>query len=135
VISRLAQWFTRWLPASSTGSKGEAAACAYLRKQGCQILGRNLRLAGGEIDILAQAPDGRTVMVVEVKTSDQRSQGQPPELRVTPVKQRRIQSATVAAIRRFRLHDRPIRFDVIAVILAPKGPPVIRHIPGAFEAR
>lgn len=49
------------------GAKGERQAAAFLVAAGYQIINRNLRLAGGEIDILAH-DDAGTIVVVEVKS-------------------------------------------------------------------
>lgn len=133
----IGQWVRRLVRrvrnVDSAGAQGERLAAGHLKKQGYRILASNLRLAGGEIDILALSPDGRTVAVVEVKTSITHAL---PELRVDAGKQRRLAQSAVVAARRFKLMDRIIRFDVIAVVL-PRGdaPLVIRHIPGAFESR
>jgi putative endonuclease len=47
------------------GRAGEDAAAALLEAHGYRIVGRNVRLPGGEIDIIAR--DGETVVFVEVK--------------------------------------------------------------------
>ena len=47
------------------GHAAEDAAAALLEAHGYRILGRNVRLPGGEIDIIAR--DGDTVVFVEVK--------------------------------------------------------------------
>ena len=47
------------------GRAGEDAAAALLEAHGYRIVGRNVRLPGGEIDIIAR--DGDTVVFVEVK--------------------------------------------------------------------
>jgi putative endonuclease len=47
------------------GRAGEDAAAALLETHGYRIVGRNVRLPGGEIDIIAR--DGDTVVFVEVK--------------------------------------------------------------------
>lgn len=54
-------------PNKELGSKGERRAAAFLVAAGFEIMATNLRLCGGEIDILARAPEG-TIAVVEVKT-------------------------------------------------------------------
>ena len=43
----------------------EDAAVALLVQRGYEIVGRNVRMPGGEIDVVAR--DGRTVVFVEVK--------------------------------------------------------------------
>lgn len=114
------------------GRRGEAVAARHLKRRGYRILGRNLRSRIGEVDLLAAAPDGRTIVVVEVKTG---GAGQlPPELRVGQAKQRKLVALAVHLARRHRLHDRPIRFDVIGVDLPAKGDPVVRHHAGAFAS-
>ena len=47
------------------GRAGEDAAAALLEAHGYRIVGRNVRLPGGELDIIAR--DGETVVFVEVK--------------------------------------------------------------------
>ena len=49
------------------GRRGERIAAARLRREGYRILARNVRNRFGEIDLVAEAPDRRTVVVVEVK--------------------------------------------------------------------
>ncbi len=48
-----------------TGNKGKDLACTYLRKKGYEIIERNYRIRGGEIDIVAIDTD--TLVFVEVK--------------------------------------------------------------------
>jgi putative endonuclease len=47
------------------GRAGEDAAASLLLRHGYRIVGRNVRLPGGEVDIIAR--DGDTVVFVEVK--------------------------------------------------------------------
>ena len=49
-----------------TGDRGEDAVCAYLERQGAEILCRNFTIRGGEIDIIAK--QGDLLLIVEVKT-------------------------------------------------------------------
>jgi len=58
---------------SEFGRAGEDAAAALLEAQGYRIVGRNVRLPGGEIDIVAR--DGATVVFVEVKARANGSYG------------------------------------------------------------
>ncbi|MBB6429441.1 YraN family protein [Algisphaera agarilytica] len=116
------------------GRAGEHLAAQHLKKHGYRVLARNLRNRFGEIDLLALAPDGRTVVVVEVKAGSANERF-PPELHVTPAKQRKIVALTAQLARRYRLTDRPFRFDVIAVEFPEQGDPVIRHHVGAFASR
>jgi putative endonuclease len=55
------------------GRAGEDAAVALLQARGYRIVGRNVRLPGGEIDVIAR--DGDTVVFVEVKARGNRAFG------------------------------------------------------------
>jgi putative endonuclease len=124
----------------STGTKGEAAAAKYLKGKAYRILARNLRNRYGEIDLLAEAPDKRTVVIVEVKSAVRKGQlidgahdELAPEHRVGRAKQHKITALASQIVRRYALDDRPIRFDVIGVSFFDDGQVDIRHYPGAFE--
>jgi len=94
------------------GILGENIACAELEQRGYAILERRYRTRYGEIDIVAR--DGDCTVFVEVKTRDGSDFGDGAEA-VTPWKQRRIAKMAVDFLARHRLHDRPCRFDVVAV--------------------
>ncbi len=132
--------WTRLFRPLSPGPKGERAAARFLRRARYRILAKNVTLAGGEIDLLAQAPDGRTIVIVEVKAAeiDPAAAGDAPrifpEAHVNHTKRRRLVHLASQVVKRYRLHDRPIRFDVIGVDLPPDGKPVVRHHIGAFES-
>lgn len=117
---------------SSTGQRGERAAADFLKKNRYKLIARNLRNRFGEIDIIALTPDGHTAVIVEVKTAE--NPNARPELRVDQKKQHRLTALAAQVIRRYKLQNRPIRFDVIAVNLPPGSEPVIRHYEAAFES-
>lgn len=73
---------------------GEALAAAHLTGAGYAILGRNMRLSGCEVDILAR--DGDAVVVVEVKTRLSAAFGDPIE-QVGPAKLHRLVRAATTA--------------------------------------
>ena len=50
------------------GNFGESIVVRYLRKKDWQIITKNFRRWGGEIDIIAYDPDGDELVFVEVKT-------------------------------------------------------------------
>lgn len=121
----------------SVGARGERAAAKHLKKQRYRILARNLRSRMGEIDILATAPDRHTIVVVEVKArqlDDDDQDGILPEEHVNRDKQRKLAALASQLVQRYKLDDRPIRFDVIGVDLPPRGAPEIRHHEAAFES-
>jgi putative endonuclease len=59
------------------GKAGEDFAVSYLKRQGFQILTRNFRIRGGELDIVAIDKD--TLVFIEVKTRSSGDFGTPLE--------------------------------------------------------
>lgn len=116
----------------STGSRGEEIAVAFLTAHGYRIIERNFRCKGGELDIVARAPGDGSLVFVEVKARRDTSYG-PPQLAVTPFKQRQISKAALTWLSQKRLHDSHSRFDVIAILLEDDGAHSIEHIVNAFE--
>lgn len=114
------------------GRAGERVAAKHLKKQGHRILSRNVRNRHGELDLIVLAPDDALV-AVEVKAGAV-NPAFPPELHVTPAKQRKIIAITAQLARRHRLTDRRWRFDVVAVEFPEAGKPIVRHCVGAFES-
>ncbi|MEU4405029.1 YraN family protein [Streptosporangium sp. NPDC023963] len=89
------------------GKHGEQIAVDYLLAHDLQILDRNWRCPGGEIDIVAR--ERRTLVAVEVKTRSGRSHGTAFEA---------VTNAKIARLRRLAaswLAERPDRFDAIRV--------------------
>lgn len=120
--------------AAPLGVRGERAAEKLLRRDGYRILARGLRNRYGEIDLVAEAPDGRTIAIVEVKAAE--VDDPPPEERVGSAKRHKITGLASQLVRRHGLEDRPIRFDVVGVVWpagAAKPTRVTHHI-AAFEA-
>ena len=134
-FSRLRRRLTHGPP---TSVRGERAAARHLRKQGYRIVARNLRTRFGEIDLLAEAPDGRTIVAVEVKARDvtdaHATDSPRPEVRVNHTNQRKSDTLASQSARSHGLADRPWRFDVVGVDLPRRGEPVIRHHVAAFES-
>lgn len=115
------------------GERGEAVAATHLKAKGCRILARNLRSRVGEIDLLAEAEDRRTIVVVEVKAG--RIGNTPPEVHVNAAKQRKLAQLAAGVLRRDAMRGRPLRFDVVAVEFGDdETEPVVRHHVGAFAA-
>jgi putative endonuclease len=120
---------------SNLGKTGEELAAKFLRKQGLKILARNYRCPSGEADIIALDPKpeggGEAVAFVEVKTraTDRYTS---PESAVNAAKQK-----TLRAVARYYCSSRDttgltIRFDIVAIVLAPPAEPKIKHIVAAF---
>ncbi len=125
-------WAKFFSGSSQLGRRGERRACRWLAKQGYQILQRNFRLGRDEADIIARAPDGKTLVFVEVKT--RRASNPSPEESINRKKQYRLVRLAVKYRQKTRCEDQPIRFDAIAIQWPKKGNPQFHHYPGAFEA-
>ncbi len=105
---------------AALGRLGERAAARRLRRAGYRVLGRNVRVAGGEADIVCLAPDRTTVVIVEVKTRLRRGRGGlsdtvPAEAAVNADKRRRLGAIARGLARANGGSDRPVRVDVVAI--------------------
>lgn len=118
-------------PASELGKRGEDAATAYLQRSGLTVVQRNWRCKAGEIDIVAI--DGETLVLVEVKTRKGVRRGTPEDA-VTPTKQRRIARLAAAYATSSGDLERPIRFDVITLLVLAPDRALLRHHRAAFAA-
>jgi putative endonuclease len=103
------------------GDQGEDLAAAVLKKQGYKILERNYVTPLGEIDLIAR--QGKTLVVVEVKTRRTLSFGAPQEA-VHSGKQGRLRRLADYYLKAKRLTGTPVRFDVVAITLAGEEPQV-----------
>jgi putative endonuclease len=117
----------------SLGARGERVAARFLQKAGYRILERNKTVGNDEADLIALDPDGRTVVIVEVKTREDGTLA--PEESVNAVKQHRLTRLAMRLQKEPDLRDRPFRFDAMAVVWPRGGVPEIRHIVGAFESK
>lgn len=105
------------------GAAGEALAAAYLELIGCTAAGRNVSLAGVEVDLVAE--EEGTQVLVEVKTRTRGDYGG-AALAVDHAKRARL-------LRAARALDpaRPIRIDVIAIETSDEGA-TLRHYRAAI---
>ncbi|HBO70681.1 MAG TPA: YraN family protein [Deltaproteobacteria bacterium] len=117
---------------SAAGREAEEAVCGYLRDRGMEIVARNFRGRGGEVDIVAR--EGDTLAFVEVRYRGREDFGRPEES-IDRGKRLRVVSAARGYLGTVSPADwREARFDVAAVEEGPAGP-VIRYYPNAFDAR
>jgi len=113
----------------SRGKAAENLACEYLQARGLQLLHRNYRSKGGEIDLILQDTD--SLVFVEVRYRRQAGFGSAAE----SVDWRK-QSKLIKCARYFlQTHPdtarQPCRFDVISVNGSSNN---IEWIPNAFNA-
>ena len=112
------------------GRRGEGWAADFLEKRGYRILGRNIRLRIGEIDLVAEQ-DGCTVLV-EVKTY--RPGFMEPEEAVGRNKQLRIAALGASYLKSKGKPDAEWRADVVAIEVGADGAPSrIEHYVNAIE--
>lgn len=104
-----------------------------LLRAGYRVLGRNVTGRVGEADLVCLDPDGRTIVVVEVKSRRAGPPGQlPPEASVTAAKRDKLHEVTRALVRANRWEDRPVRIDVVGVEwIEGETAPVVRHHRGS----
>ena len=100
------------------GRWGEQLAETHLVKSGAQILARNYRSAPGEIDLIME--DDGELVAVEVKTRTDLDLEQPEEA-ITPWKLLRMARGLQTYAIHNDLEDRPMRLDVVAVVLNLDG--------------
>ena len=113
------------------GRAAEAAAARHLLSTGWVLLGRNVRVGRGELDLIVRR--GGVLAFVEVKARRTTTFGSPEDA-VDPRKRRQV-----ARLAELWLAARPwalrgisdVRFDVVAVD-ATTQPPTVRHLPAAF---
>jgi putative endonuclease len=109
------------------GRWAEDVAGRHLEKIGCRVRARNVRLAGGEIDLVVT--DGDTLVFVEVKA--RRAAGTAAAA-VTADKRRRLGRAAAAWVTRRGIPRGGCRFDVVTV--EGRGADArVQHWPAAFE--
>ena len=114
------------------GRRGERLAARFLRRRGFRILHRNLTIGHDEADLVALDPDGRTIVIVEVKTRT--GDYLAPEININRTKQYRLTRLATKMQRMKAFADRPLRFDAVAIVWPADGKPEIRHWPGAFDS-
>ncbi|MDP4093676.1 MAG: YraN family protein [Bacillota bacterium] len=102
-----------------TGSAGEAAVVDFLQKNGFQIIMCNFRFGRmGEIDIIAREKE--FICFIEVKSRSSLLFGYPSEA-VGWKKRENIKRLAQIFIKRHKLEDSNIRFDIAEVIYQKKS--------------
>lgn len=113
------------------GAVAEGEATAYLEGLGWRVLGRNLRVGRGEIDILAiDTGPPATLVVVEVRSLRTVAFGSPEE-RVDRAKVGRLYRALAGLGAQLQTNDAvgrlPRRVDLV-IVDGRSGRPEIRHL-------
>jgi putative endonuclease len=95
----------------SKGSRGERIAAAYLQERGYRIVAWNVRLPGGEIDLIAL--EGGALVFIEVKRRDTGSFGR--ALHAVDARKRATLRALAADYAQVLAPRAQIRFDVVTI--------------------
>jgi putative endonuclease len=111
------------------GERGEDAAAAFLDRSGMTVVERNWRCSAGEVDIVAL--DGRTIVLVEVKTRRTVRKGTPEEA-VTPAKRKRYAKLAAAYLQAAGVSAVELRFDVVTLLVIAEDRALLRHHRAAF---
>ena len=98
-----------------TGNYGEDLACEYLKQHGYQILERNYRIRGGEIDIVAK--DGDYLTFVEVKMRNSYEYG-PPSESMTKWKIKYLLKTAQFYVQKIKWGNGPYRLDFVSIDFA-----------------
>lgn len=113
------------------GAAAEELAARHLATRGAQLIARNVRCRGGEVDLIVE--HGQCIAFVEVRLRSSKTHGGAAES-ITHRKQQRVILAAkhwLAGPGR-AYADRPCRFD--AVLLADLEPDSPQWLQGAFDA-
>lgn len=111
----------------AVGRYGENVAATHLIRCGWEVLDRNWRGSGGELDIVAL--HGTELVVVEVKTRTGDGFGHPAEA-VTPAKMARLRRLAGQWLAAHDVHPASVRIDVLAVHAARSGAARVEHLRG-----
>ena len=112
------------------GRWGEKYCQRFLKRKGLKKLTRNFSCKTGEIDLIMVDIDG-TIVFVEVRTRADESFG-PAESSITFAKKAKLLRTAQYFLATHNIENRPFRFDVITIVLAPTGRPLLRHYENAF---
>ncbi len=114
------------------GGEAETLAAEYLSARGLEVLARNIRCKGGELDLLCR--DGELLVVVEVRQRSRHDYGG-ALASITWRKRRKIIRATRYLLKTApQWRNRRLRFDVIGLQGLPERAPELEWIKDAFRA-
>ena len=113
----------------AVGRFGEEVAARHLEMSGMEVLDRNWRTTGGELDLVLR--DGRTLVICEVKTRSSADYGLPSDA-IRPEKVRRLRRLAVQWAREHDVYLADIRIDVVSIVLSPRGAAQVEHIEGVL---
>jgi putative endonuclease len=119
------------LETRSFGIQSEAEAVRFLKRRGYRIVGQNIRIGRGEIDLIAYDRD--VLVFIEVKARRSTRYGG-VSWAVDMRKQRQLSVLAAGYMARRRLGDCPCRFDLVLIQGSTNRSSEIELIQNAFEA-
>ena len=116
------------------GHYGQRSAERYLVESGLTVVERNWRCPDGELDLIAT--EGPVLVFCEVKTRSSTAYGDPAEA-VLGAKALRLRRLALRWLAQQQAYGDPrfwpeLRFDVVSVLRAPRGPAKVRHLRGVL---
>ncbi|VVM08224.1 YraN family protein [Methylacidimicrobium tartarophylax] len=118
-----------WRKNCELGRWGEREAARFLRRKGYRVLLRNVRIGGGEIDLVCR--DASVLVFVEVKTRSSTEYGEPAEA-VDAEKRARLVRAAYAYLEELGREEVTYRFDIVEVLAEVQAKHRIRLLSNAF---
>ncbi len=118
------RWLQHPIAPLELGRWGEWIALKHLRKLGWDMVARNWKGFGGEVDLIAY--DGPFLVFVEVKTR-RGPVTRAPEERVDWKKERKLDELAFNFLVNHEISETPVRLDVIAVETTDLREFVLRH--------
>jgi putative endonuclease len=112
---------------AALGRYGEDLAARALVAQGLVVLDRNWRCRQGELDLVAR--EGPTLVICEVKTRTSDRSGTPHQA-LTERKLARLRRLAAAWMATHAASPAGVRIDLVAVLVPPRGAPVVDHVRG-----
>ncbi len=112
------------------GRWGEKQCEKFLKRKGLKTLTRNFSCKTGELDLVMVDIDS-TIVFVEVRTKAD-SDFATPEDSITKPKKTRLLRTARYFLATNNIHDRPYRFDSVAIVLDKSARPDIKHYKNAF---
>lgn len=100
------------------GQFGETWAAAHLTRRGYQVIDRNVRYRGGEIDLVAL--EGGELVFVEVKCRRSQRYGTPQDS-ITPSRFARLAGAISRYLQTHDGQPESYRIDVLAITVGTDG--------------
>lgn len=113
------------------GNHGEDLALAHLEALGMNLIDRNYRWRGGEIDLIMY--DDKVLVFVEVRSKTSKIHGAPLET-IDYKKRRQIEKCARQYLACKKISDNVCcRFDAVGVLVLADGRAEIKHVSDAFR--